>query len=127
MLYIILALFFMWKAFPIVALSFILYYFIVRMRTGKFLNPFITFDLLIPFIVPIVWEVVGRYLSIDGKSLSNLMELFLLGVLWGVSLSVRFLLICVCKRKNERVFFWCNIGVIICAIFSAIFVPALPE
>lgn len=101
MLYIILALFFMWKAFPIVALSFVLYYFIVRMRIGKFLNPFFTFDLLIPLIVPIVWEVFGRYLSIDGKSLSNLMELFSLGVLWGVSLFVRFFLICVYKRKNK--------------------------
>ena len=54
----------MYWAFPIQVCALALYYFIIKKRVGRFLNPYAKHDMLVPVIVMVVWSMVGLYFSI---------------------------------------------------------------
>ena len=122
-----LSMFFMYWAFPIQVCALALYYFIIKKRVGRFLNPYAKHDMLVPVIVVVVWSMVGLYFSRESKSMANLLELFWLGGLWTAIICIRFIVICITKKKNKSFCFWGNVIVLILAVLSAIFFPTLPE
>ena len=83
--------------------------------------------MLVPVIVVVVWSMVALYFSRESKSMANLLELFWLGGLWAVIICIRFIVICITKKKNKSFCFWGNVIVLILAVLSAIFFPSLPE
>ena len=127
MIYIILTLFFMYWAFPIQTCALVVYYFIIKKRIGRFLNPYVKHDMLVPIIVVVVWSMVGLYFSRESKSMANGLELFWLGGLWTAIICIRFLVICITKKKNKTFCFLGNVIVLILAVLSAIFFSSLPE
>jgi hypothetical protein len=124
---VVLSLFFMCWALPIQVCAFILYCFVIRRRIGRFLNPYVKYDVLVPIIVVAAWTMVGLFFSSESKSLANIFELFWLGVIWAVIICFRFLSICITKKNNMAICFWGNVIVLLLAVLSAVFFPLLPE
>ena len=106
MVYIILTLFFLYWALPIQVCAFALYYFIIKKRIGRFINPHVKHDMLAPIIVVVMWSMGGLFLSCESKSMANILELFWLGGLWAVILCIRFIVICITKKKNKSFCFF---------------------
>ena len=117
----------MYWAFPIQTCALVVYYFIIKKRIGRFLNPYVKHDMLVPIIVVVVWSMVGLYFSRESKSMANILELFWLGGLWTATICIRFLVICITKKKNKTFCFLGNVIVLILAVLSAIFFSSLPE
>ena len=117
---------FMWWAFPIQVCALVLYYFIIKKRLGRFLNPYVRHDMLVPIITVVTWSVVGLF-SHGGKSLANILELFWLGGIWAMIICIRFLLICITKKKSRLVCLWGNGLVFGLSILFAYFFPSLAE
>ena len=121
-----LATYFLWLPFPGILIALVPYYFVARHRVGHWLNPFVKSDIALPLVISLVWVTVGL-MSLGGKSLANLVELFLLGIVWLLLWMVRLTLICITRRKPESFCFYANCALVVIAVLSALFFPALPE
>ena len=121
-----LAIYFLWLPFPGILIALVPYYFVARRRVGHWLNPFVRSDIALPLVVSLMWMTVGL-MSLGGKSLSNLVELFLLGSVWLLLWFVRLTLICITRRKPASFCFYTNCALVVITVLFALFFPALPE
>ena len=121
-----LAIYFLWLPFPGILIALVPYSFVARHRVGHWLNPFVKSDIALPLVVSLVWMTAGL-MSLGGKSLANLLELFLLGIVWLLLWLVRLTLICITRRKLSSFCFYTNCALVVITVLSALFFPALPE
>ena len=120
------ALYFSWLPLPVVLITIVPYYFTIRHLVGRYLNPFVKFDLILPLVVSFVW-MTASLMSPDGKSMANIAELFVLGIAWSFLWLVRLVLICVTHNEKKTFCFYANCVMIIIAVLFALLFPALPE
>lgn len=120
-----LTIYFLWFPSTGILIALVPYYFVARHRVGHWLNPFVKSDIALQLVISLVWMTVGL-MSLDGKSLSNLVEVFLLGTVWLLLWMVWLTLICITRRKTESFCFYANCALVVIAVLSALFFPALP-
>lgn len=93
-------------------------------------NVFLLADIVMPFVITSAWIMIGMLLSSifdQRKSLSNLVELFVISSCWSVTFVVR-LLLAICGSKRYVRFVWCmNAVVVAIGVLIAVFMPTLPE
>ena len=106
------AIYFSWLPLPVVLVTIVPYYFTIRHLVGRYLNPFVKSDLILPFVVSFVW-VTASLMSTGGKSMANIAELFVLGIAWSFLWLVRLVLICVVRNEKKSFCFYANCGLII--------------
>jgi hypothetical protein len=103
------------------------YYFIIKKRTRHYIYPIIKFDFLMPFAVSLLWLIVGCISDANVKSMSNLVELFVLGKIWAATWLVRLAAICILRRKSEVVCLCSDMFVVLLTLLFAVIFPTLPE
>ena len=120
------AIYFSWLPLPVVLITMVPYYFTIRHLVGRYLNPFVKSDLILPLVVSFAWTTASL-MSIDGKSMANIAELFVLGIVWSFLWLVRLVLICLARREKKSFCFYANCVLVIIAVLFALLFPALPE
>ena len=93
-------------------------------------NVFLLADIAMPFVITSAWIIIGMLLSSifdQRKSLSNLVELFVISACWGGTFVVR-LILAISGSKSYVRFVWClNAVVVVMCILIGVFMPTLPE
>ena len=118
-----LSLWFVFTAAPIMLLVFAFYVGMCLSKKRKISFLFHWMDLLIPFITTALWCRVQSY-SFYIKSLGNLAEICVIGLVWGGLFLVRAIL----SLKNQKIPMW-KYAVILCivTVVLAFFAPTFPE
>lgn len=70
---------FLWWALPLTMVMLLPYYFISRNRFGRWLNPFVKSDVVVPMASTSVWILLDLH-GLSAKSMANLIELPTLGL-----------------------------------------------
>ena len=118
-----LSLLFAFTAVPIMLLVFVFYVGLCLSKKRKISFLFHWMDILIPFITTVLWCCVQSY-SLSTKSLGNLAEICIIGLVWGGL----FLLRAIFSLKNRKIPMW-KFAVIICIVTVALafLAPTFPE
>lgn len=83
-------------------------------------------DILLILLVPLVWGLVQQWGLT--KSLSNLIELPIIGAVWGLCFTARMFLIMRHPSLTRRAGSWLTFAVMIAiSVLAGLFFPALPE
>lgn len=117
---------FLWWALPLTMAMLLPYYFISRNRFGRWLNPFVKSDVVVPIASTSVWTLLDLH-ELSAKSMANLVELPTLGLVWTALLLLRLTLFCSYGRKNSALCICLNGLVVLLAGLCALLLPALPE
>ena len=108
---------------PIVSLVFAIYVWLCMSRKRKVACIFHWLDLLMPFMSTALWCHFQSH-SFYTKSMGNLAEIGIIGLVWGGLFLIRSILI----LKNQNVPIW-KFAVITCIVtmLLALFAPTFPE
>lgn len=117
---------FLWWALPLTMVMLLPYYFISRNRFGRWLDPFVKSDVLVPMASTSVWTLLDLH-GLSAKSMANLVELPTLGLVWTALFLLRLALLCSFGRKNSVLCICLNGLVVLIAGLCALLFPTLPE
>lgn len=108
---------------PIMLLVFAVYVWLCLSRNRKIALIFHWLDLLMPFMTTALWCRVQSY-SFYTKSMGNLAEIGIIGLVWGGLFLIRSILL----LKNHKVPIW-KFAVITCivTVVLALLAPTFPE